>query len=115
MAAPSSTSFTTVEDDHLNFVRAGVPSVDVIDLDNPTWHTAQDDIEHVSQKSLQIVGDVILAALPDIEKRAACSTDRWWVGSGRPGGESPYPTSLDLAESRGIRTAPVRSHLAVAV
>ena len=60
---------TTVEDDHVNFVRAGVPSVDVIDLDNPTWHTAQDDLEHVSQKSLQIVGDVILAALPAIEQR----------------------------------------------
>ena len=60
---------TTVEDDHLNFVRAGVPSVDVIDLDNPTWHTAQDDLEHVSQKSLQIVGDVVLAALPAIEQR----------------------------------------------
>ena len=58
-----------VEDDHLNFVRAGVPSVDVIDLDNPTWHTAQDDLEHVSQKSLQIVGDVVLAALPAIEQR----------------------------------------------
>jgi Zn-dependent M28 family amino/carboxypeptidase len=60
---------TTVDDDHVNFVRAGVPSVDVIDLDNPTWHTAQDDLEHVSQKSLQIVGDVILAALPAIEQR----------------------------------------------
>ena len=60
---------TTVEDDHVNFVRAGVPSVDVIDLDNPTWHTAQDDLEHVSQKSLQVVGDVILAALPAIEQR----------------------------------------------
>jgi len=60
---------TTVEDDHVNFVRAGVPAVDVIDLDNPTWHTAQDDLEHVSQKSLQIVGDVILAALPAIEQR----------------------------------------------
>jgi glutaminyl-peptide cyclotransferase len=58
-----------VEDDHLNFVRAGVPAVDVIDMDNPTWHTAQDDLEHVSQKSLQIVGDVILAALPAIEQR----------------------------------------------
>ena len=63
------TELTTVEDDHINFVRAGVPSVDVIDLDNPTWHTAQDDLEHVSQKSLQIVGDVILAALPAIEQR----------------------------------------------
>ena len=64
------TELTTVEDDHINFVRAGVPSVDVIDLDNPTWHTAQDDLEHVSQKSLQAVGDVILAALPEIEKRS---------------------------------------------
>jgi glutaminyl-peptide cyclotransferase len=35
---------TTVEDDHIPFVRAGVPVVDVIDLDNPTWHTAQDTI-----------------------------------------------------------------------
>ena len=60
-----------VEDDHVNFVRAGVPAVDVIDMDNPTWHTAQDDLEHVSQKSLQIVGDVILAALPAIEQRLA--------------------------------------------
>lgn len=58
-----------VEDDHLNFVHAGVPAVDVIDLDNPTWHTAQDDLAHVSQKSLQMVGDVILAALPAIEQR----------------------------------------------
>jgi glutaminyl-peptide cyclotransferase len=58
-----------VEDDHVNFVRAGIPAVDVIDMDNPTWHTAQDDLEHVSQKSLQIVGDVILAALPAIEQR----------------------------------------------
>ena len=60
-----------VEDDHVNFVRAGVPAVDVIDMDNPTWHTAQDDLDHVSQKSLQIVGDVILAALPAIEQRLA--------------------------------------------
>ena len=65
------TELTTVEDDHINFVRAGVAAADVIDLDNPTWHTAQDDLAHVSQKSLQIVGDVILAALPAIEQRLA--------------------------------------------
>ena len=64
-----STDLTTVEDDHIPFLRAGVPSVDIIDLDNPTWHTAQDDLEHVNARSLQIVGDVVLAALPDIEKR----------------------------------------------
>ena len=65
------TELTTVEDDHIPFLRAGVPSVDVIDLDNPTWHTAQDNIENVSAKSLQIVGDVIVAAFPEIEKRLA--------------------------------------------
>jgi Zn-dependent M28 family amino/carboxypeptidase len=62
---------TTVDDDHVPFLRAGVASVDIIDLDNygRYWHTAQDDLDHVSARSLQIVGDVVLAALPDIEKR----------------------------------------------
>jgi Zn-dependent M28 family amino/carboxypeptidase len=66
-----SSELTTVEDDHVAFLRAGVPAVDIIDLDNPTWHTAEDDLKHVSQKSLQIVGDVVLAALPDIQQRLA--------------------------------------------
>ena len=41
-----------------------MPSVDIIDLDYPAWHTAQDDLDHVSARSLQIVGDVVLDALP---------------------------------------------------
>ena len=28
-----------VQDDHLPFLRAGIPSVDIIDLDYPAWHT----------------------------------------------------------------------------
>jgi Zn-dependent M28 family amino/carboxypeptidase len=68
-AGTFSNELTTVEDDHLAFVRAGVAAVDIIDLDNPTWHTAQDDLAHVSQASLQTVGDVVLAALPAIEQR----------------------------------------------
>ena len=59
----------TVEDDHLPFVEAGVPSIDIIDLDYPQWHTAQDDLDHVSARSLQIVGDVVLDALPQIEQQ----------------------------------------------
>lgn len=58
-----------VEDDHLPFVQAGVPSVDIIDLDYPQWHTAQDDLDHVSARSLQIVGDVVLDSLPQIERQ----------------------------------------------
>ena len=60
---------TRVDDDHMPFLAAGVPSVDIIDLDYPQWHTAQDSLDAVSARSLQIVGDVVLAALPQIEAR----------------------------------------------
>lgn len=60
---------TRVEDDHLPFLAAGVPSVDIIDLDYPQWHTAADTLDAVSARSLQTVGDVVLAALPRIETR----------------------------------------------
>ena len=60
---------TPIEDDHLEFLAAGIPSVDIIDLDYTAWHTADDTLDRVSAKSLQIVGDVLLAALPAIEQR----------------------------------------------
>ena len=60
---------TRVEDDHLPFLQAGVPSVDIIDLEYEPWHTAQDTLDAVSARSLQVVGDVVLAALPLIEAR----------------------------------------------
>jgi glutaminyl-peptide cyclotransferase len=60
---------TPIEDDHLPFLDAGVAAVDIIDLDYAEWHTAADTLENVSQKSVQIVGDVVLAALPEIEQR----------------------------------------------
>jgi Zn-dependent M28 family amino/carboxypeptidase len=60
---------TTVEDDHLPFLKAGVPAVDIIDLDYPAWHTAQDTLDAISARSIQIVGDVVVAALPAIEQR----------------------------------------------
>ena len=64
LAAP-----TTVEDDHLPFLAAGVPSVDIIDLNYGAWHTQRDTLESVSARSMQVVGDVLLAALPAIEQR----------------------------------------------
>jgi len=60
-----------VEDDHVAFLQAGVPSVDIIDLNRYAelgrWHTPQDTLDNVSARSLQTVGDVVLAALPQIE------------------------------------------------
>lgn len=60
---------TQIEDDHLAFLAAGVPSVDIIDLDYDAWHTQRDNLDAVSARSLQVVGDVVLASLPEIEAR----------------------------------------------
>lgn len=61
---------TEIEDDHIPFLEAGIASVDIIDLDYPYWHNMSccDDLTRVAEKSLKIVGDVIVAAVPDIEK-----------------------------------------------
>ena len=58
-----------VEDDHAPFLRAGVPAMLLIDFDYPPWHTANDTLDKVSARSLQVVGDVLLDALPAIEAR----------------------------------------------
>jgi Zn-dependent M28 family amino/carboxypeptidase len=68
-----SNELTTIEDDHIPFLRAGVAAADVIDLETPmrrgSWHTPNDTLDFVSARSLQVVGDVVLAAIPEIEKR----------------------------------------------
>ncbi|MGB9593950.1 MAG: M28 family peptidase, partial [Anaerolineae bacterium] len=53
----------TLMDDHVPFLRRGVPSVDVIDFDYPYWHTTADTADKVSAKSLEIVGRVLLEYL----------------------------------------------------
>jgi glutaminyl-peptide cyclotransferase len=66
---PRAQCSTTIEDDHLPFLKAGVPAVDIIDLDFEHWHRPGDTLDAVSARSLQVVGDVVLAALPQIEAR----------------------------------------------
>lgn len=60
---------TPIEDDHVPFLAAGVPSTDIIDLDYPAWHTADDTLEQTSARSLEVVGNVVLAALGPIENK----------------------------------------------
>src|SRR3954469_22834330 len=60
---------TRIEDDHLPFLAAGIPAVDIIDLDYEAWHTSKDTLDACSPGSLRRVGDVVLAALPQIEAR----------------------------------------------
>lgn len=57
-------------DDHEPFLDAGVPSLDIIQLNTyPFWHTAEDTLDKLSAHSLRAVGEVVLASLPRIEAK----------------------------------------------
>jgi hypothetical protein len=58
-----------IEDDHLSFLKRDIPSVDIIDLDVPYWHTANDTLDKVDPRTLAITGHVLIASLPELEKR----------------------------------------------
>jgi Zn-dependent M28 family amino/carboxypeptidase len=49
----------SMTDDHIPFVQAGIPAVDIIDFDYPYWHTIQDTPDKVSAESLQAVGETL--------------------------------------------------------
>ena len=66
------------EDDHLPFLKRGVPSLDVIDADygahtsampDGYHHTDQDTIDKISPKSLQISADLFLETIRLIDQR----------------------------------------------
>jgi len=52
-----------ITDDHVPFIQRGIPSVDIIDLDYPYWHTTEDTLDKISPESLERVGRVLLAYL----------------------------------------------------
>jgi glutaminyl-peptide cyclotransferase len=58
-------------DDHLSFIRRGVPACDLIDdeVQSTYWHTPQDTLEKVDPRSLAIVGHVFIETLPALEKK----------------------------------------------
>lgn len=47
-------------DDHIPFIEAGIPAVDIIDFDYPWWHTLSDTVDKVSPQSLEIVGKTLI-------------------------------------------------------
>jgi len=60
------------DDDHSPFLKAGIDSLDIIQLGSyPYWHTKDDTLDKVSAKSLKIVGDTVISSLPKIEERLA--------------------------------------------
>lgn len=47
-------------DDHMPFLEAGIPAVDIIDIEYPYWHTTQDTLDKISPNSLAVVGETLL-------------------------------------------------------
>jgi len=49
-----------VTDDHLAFLKAGIPCIDIIDFDYPWWHTIHDTPDKCSSVSLGKIGTVLV-------------------------------------------------------
>ncbi len=67
-----------VLDDHVAFMRAGIPAVDLIDFEfgsgpglNDYWHTEKDTLDKISPRSLEIVGMTTLRLIELLRNQAA--------------------------------------------
>ena len=67
-----------VLDDHVAFMRAGIPAVDLIDFEfgsgpglNDYWHTEKDTLDKISPRSLEIVGKTTLRLVELLQNQAA--------------------------------------------
>jgi len=71
---------SAILDDHVPFRQAGVPAVDLIDLEygpnNRYWHTSEDSLDKLSAGSFKIVGEVVLEAVARLGQR--------WPSAGTP-------------------------------
>jgi glutaminyl-peptide cyclotransferase len=60
-------------DDHIPFVRAGIPAVDLIDYNfgfaNLYWHSSNDTLDKISPNSLKVVGEIVLRTLDKLAAR----------------------------------------------
>ncbi len=55
-----------VSDDHIPFLRRGVPSIDLIDFGFPCWHRTCDDLDAVSERSVDAVGETVLELVREL-------------------------------------------------
>ena len=63
-----SNASSLIEDDHVPYLNAGIPAIDIIDFDYPYWHTPGDTVDKTSADSLKVIGDVLYHALPEIDR-----------------------------------------------
>ena len=64
----------SILDDHVPFLLAGLPAIDVIDFDygsapglNDYWHTPEDTMDKLSAESMQTIGNTILRMVENLQ------------------------------------------------
>ncbi len=68
-----SPNVSAMEDDHIPFLDAGIPCVDLIDFTYPPWHTDADTLDKISPESLEKVGKLVLLLLPALQTKFAAT------------------------------------------
>jgi Zn-dependent M28 family amino/carboxypeptidase len=59
----------TIDDDHMPFIKMGVPALDIIDFEYDPWHKDSDTMDKLSPHSFEIVGTVVLEAVHRLERQ----------------------------------------------
>jgi glutaminyl-peptide cyclotransferase len=57
------TTYGPVSDDHIPFIRRGIPSINLIDFDFACWHETCDDLTQISEESLDATGEAVVRLL----------------------------------------------------
>jgi len=64
----------SILDDHVPFLLAGMPAIDIIDFEygsapglNDYWHTPEDSMDKISEESLQMIGDTVLRMIEGLQ------------------------------------------------
>ena len=59
-----------IEDDHIPFLRAGIPAINLIDFEHrSTWHRAGDTLESLSLASIEQVGQLVVWLVESIARQ----------------------------------------------
>jgi glutaminyl-peptide cyclotransferase len=62
---------SSIEDDHMPFIKAGVRAVDMIDFDSQKtfWHTPQDTLDKLDPHSFEVIGAVVMKSIDELEQQ----------------------------------------------
>jgi len=62
---------SSIADDHMPFILAGVRAVDLIDFDSQAtfWHTPKDTLDKLDPHSFEVIGAVVIKSIEELEQQ----------------------------------------------